>query len=121
MYSFSLHHLLLLQSSDIEINPGPKKSSRLNFCHWNLNGIAAHDFVKVTLEAFIEANNIGIICLPETFLDSTIPFNDERLYIKGYVRSHFVRTVALCNNSLSHFVIPDALCNKLLSHFVITL
>ena len=121
MYSFSLHHLLLLQSSDIEINPGPKKCSRLNFCHWNLNGIAAHDFVKVTLEAFIEANNIGIICLPETFLDSTIPFNDERLYIKGYVTSHFVITVALCNNSLSHFVIPDALCNKRLSHFVITL
>ena len=50
------------------------KSSRLNFCHWNLNGIAAHDFVKVLLiEAFIKAKNIDIICLPETFLDSTIP------------------------------------------------
>ena len=114
MYSFILHHLLLLQSSDIEINPGPKKCSRLNFCHWNLNGIAAHDFVKVTLDAFIEVNNIG-------FLDSTIPFNDERLYIKGYVTCHFVITVALCNNSLSHFVIPDELCNKRLSHFVVTL
>ena len=32
MYSFNLHHLLLLQSGDIEINPGPMKSSRLNFC-----------------------------------------------------------------------------------------
>ena len=61
------------------------KSSRLNFCHWNLNDIAAHDFAKVPLtEAFIKANNIDIICLSETFLDSTIPFNDERLYIKGY-------------------------------------
>ena len=28
MYSFNLHHLLLLQSGDIEINPGPMKSSR---------------------------------------------------------------------------------------------
>ena len=27
MYSFKLHHLLLLQSGDIEINPGPMKSS----------------------------------------------------------------------------------------------
>ena len=85
MYSFNLHHLLLLQSGDIEIDQGPKKSSRLNFCHWNINGIAAHDFVKVTLiETFIKANNIDIICLSERFLDSTIPLNDERLYIKGY-------------------------------------
>ena len=85
MYSFNLHHLLLLQSGVIEINPGPKKSSRLNFCHWNLNGIAAHGFVKVTLiEVFVKANNIDIICLSETFLVSTIPLNDGRLYIKGY-------------------------------------
>ena len=53
-YSFNLHHLLLLQSCNIEINPGPMKSSRLNFCHWSLIGIA-HDFVKVPLiEAFIK-------------------------------------------------------------------
>ena len=85
MYSFNLHYLLLLQSGDIEINPDPMKSSRLNFCHWNLNGIASHDFVRVTLiEAFIKANTIDIICLPETFLNSTIPLNDERLYIKEH-------------------------------------
>ena len=77
--------MLLLHSGDIEINPGPMKSSRLNFHHCNLNGIAAHDFVKLTLiEAFIKANSIDIISLTETFLDSTIPLNDERLYIKGY-------------------------------------
>ena len=34
---------------DNEINPGPKKSPRLIFCHWNLNGTAAHDFVMVHL------------------------------------------------------------------------
>ena len=83
MYSFNLHHLLLLQSSDTEISLGPMKSSRLNFCHWNLNGVVTHDFVKVPLiEAFIKANNIDINCLSETFLDSKIPLNDERLCIK---------------------------------------
>ena len=57
VYFFNLHHLLLLQSGDIEINPGPKKSSRMNFCHRNLNGIATHDSLKLTLiEAFIKAN-----------------------------------------------------------------
>ena len=85
MYSSNLHHLLLLQSGDIEINPGPMKSSRMNFSHWNLNGITAHDFFKAPLiEGFIKANNVDIICLSETFLDSTIPLNDERLYIKEY-------------------------------------
>ena len=33
IYSFNLHHLLLLQSGDTKINSGPMKSSRLNFCH----------------------------------------------------------------------------------------
>ena len=33
---------LLLKSGDIETNPGPKKSSAIKFCHWNLNGLAAH-------------------------------------------------------------------------------
>ena len=52
----------------------PVKSLRLNFWHWNLN-----------VHAFIKVNNIEIICLSERFLDSKIPLNDERLYIKGYL------------------------------------
>ena len=83
MYSFNFHHLPLLQSSDTEINPGPLKSSRVNFCHWNLNGNG--NFFKAPLiEASTKANNIDIIRLSVTFLDSTILVNDERLYIKGY-------------------------------------
>ena len=31
-----------------EINPITKQSF-LNFCHWNFNGIAAHDFIKILL------------------------------------------------------------------------
>ena len=86
MFSFHLHHLLLLQSGDIETDPGPMKSSRLNFCHWNLYGVVAHDFVKAPLiEGFSKANNIDIICFSETFLDSTLPLNDERLCIKRYL------------------------------------
>ena len=67
IYSFNFHHLLILQSGDIEINPGSEKSSRLNFCYWNLNAIATHFFVKVPLiEAFMKANNIDI-CLSKAF------------------------------------------------------
>ena len=35
-----------LLSCDIEINPGPET---LDFCCWNLNSIAAHDFLRVSL------------------------------------------------------------------------
>ena len=49
MYSINLHHLLLLQSGDTKIKQGILESSTLKVCHWNLNGIATHDFLKVTL------------------------------------------------------------------------
>ena len=46
---FSLYiKILLYCCGDIEINPGPKRSS-LTFCHWNLNGVASHEFIKVLL------------------------------------------------------------------------
>ena len=40
--------ILLSCCGDIEENPGPKYSS-LTFCHWNLNGITAHDSTKISL------------------------------------------------------------------------
>ena len=40
--------ILLYCCGDIEINPGSKQSS-LTFCHWNLNAIAAHEFIIISL------------------------------------------------------------------------
>ena len=78
-------HILLLLSGDIEINPGPKRSSNIKFSHWNLYGLAAHDFIKVPLvEAFITSNNFDLVCLSETFLDSTILNEDVNIQMKGY-------------------------------------
>ena len=77
--------ILLVNSGDIEMNPGPRKSSPIKFCHCKLNGLAAHDFIKVPLiEAFVSTHNFDILCLSETFLDSTIDFNDENVNNKGY-------------------------------------
>ena len=77
-------HLLLL-SGDIEVNPGSKRSSKIKFCHWNLNEVAAHDFIKVPLiEGFITTSNFDIVYLSVTFLDSTIPGDDENIQINGY-------------------------------------
>ena len=83
-YALHLKRMLLLESVDIETNPGPRKSF-IKFCHWNLNGLAAHDFVKMPLiEAFIKTRNFDIICLSETFLDSSIDISDIRININGY-------------------------------------
>ena len=49
---YLLYHIRLTRlSGDIELNPGPKPSSFRYFsiCHWNLNSIASHDFLKVKL------------------------------------------------------------------------
>ena len=40
----NLIQLLLVCSGDIEINPGPNTKNQKSFCHWNLNGLAAHNF-----------------------------------------------------------------------------
>ena len=77
--------ILLVNSGDTETNPGPRKSSPIKFCHWNLNGLAAHDFIKLPLiEPFITTHNFDILCLSETFLDLTIDLNDENINIDGY-------------------------------------
>ena len=75
---------LLSCCGDIEENPGPKYSS-LTFCHWNLNGLTAHDSTKISLlEAYITQRNYDIICLTETFLNSSILSGDNRIKIDGY-------------------------------------
>ena len=80
-----LRILLLIRSRDIETNPVPKKQSCLKFFHWNLNGLAAHDFIKLPLiEAYIAASNFDIVCLSETFLNSSLPNDDNRINIAGY-------------------------------------
>ena len=42
---------LLQLSGDIELNPGSKPNSCKSFliCHWNLNSITSHNFIKVSL------------------------------------------------------------------------
>ena len=75
---------LMSCSGDIKENPGPKYSS-LTFCHWNLNGLTALDSTKKSLiQAYITQHNYGIICLTETFLNCSIPSDDNRITIDGY-------------------------------------
>ena len=61
------------------------KSKSFSICHWNLNIITAHGHAKVSLlKAYITAHKIDIICLLETYLDSSIQSDNDNLEIPGY-------------------------------------
>ena len=85
---YLLYNIRLIRlSGDIEVNPGPKPSSFKNFsiCHWNLNSISAHDFLKVKLLAAYNAvHNYDIICISESYLNSEILSSDDNLIMSGY-------------------------------------
>ena len=47
--------------------------------------ISAHDYSKLfLLKTYIILHKFDIICLSETYLDSTIPNDDDKLQIPGY-------------------------------------
>ena len=75
--------ILLLKHSATEMNPGPKKelSKCFSCCHWDVNSILAHNKLSL-LTAYNSALNYDLICLTETYLNSTVDPNN--LLINGY-------------------------------------
>ena len=75
---------MILLSGDVEINPGPRRSTDKTFliCHWNLNILLAYNYDKLfLLRANIAVPRFDVICLSETYLDSTVAVDDENLEI----------------------------------------
>ena len=87
LYHIWLHIHLVHFSGNVEKNPGPKSYSAwyLTICHWNLNSVAAHNFIKIALlKAYLSAHKIDIVCLSETLLNSSVSIDDDNLQIPGY-------------------------------------
>ena len=75
---------LLSHCGDTEKHPGLKYSS-LSCCRWNLYGLKAHDCIKITLiQAFITDQNFNIICLSDTFPNSSLQNDDHQQKIEDY-------------------------------------
>ena len=77
----------IILSGDVETNPGPqsKHCQEFSICHWNLNRIATQSFIKVSLlKADITIYYYDIICLSQTYLDSSILSDDKNLEIPEY-------------------------------------
>ena len=70
--------ITLFICSDMEINSGPKntKSCYFSLSHWNINSLPAHDFSKLSKHTI---QNTILICLSETYLDSSCADDDHGL------------------------------------------
>ena len=82
-----LDQVVLKLEGDIEENPGPKSRSNQSFsiCHWNLNRISAHNYIKVSLlRAYISTLKFDVICISKTYLDSDTSDDDYNLKIASY-------------------------------------
>ena len=89
LFLFFLQYFLvvkfLLRCGDVESNPGPKDKHCLSVCHYNINSLVAHNFAKLSsLEAFNAVHKFDIICISESFLDSSFSSDDSALVLKGY-------------------------------------
>ena len=72
---------------DIEVNPGPEKNcpTSFSFCHWNLNSLIAHNYVKLSsLEVYNSVYKHDVIRLSETYLDNSVPSDESDLNFPGY-------------------------------------
>ena len=86
VFTKHLIELLLKICGDVEQSPSPvNKKSNIAFYHWKVNGLMAHNFIKVSLlQTLSVANDYDTICLTETFLDSSVENDDDRISISGY-------------------------------------
>ena len=109
----------LLLSGNIETNPGPRRnlSNHFTICHWNLNSISAHNFAKVQLlKAYLAVHKFDIVCLSETYLNSSFPFDDDILKIIAKLdpnKAHghdktSIRMIKICSTSI---------CKTIEAHF----
>ena len=82
-----VHVLLIRQSGDIEMNPGPKPSPSHSFsmCHWNLSSLTAHNYLKVSyLRDYVAIKKFDVVCLSGTYLDSFNLSDDDNFNLPCY-------------------------------------
>ena len=56
-----------------------------SICHWNLNSLTAHNYLKVSLLwAYVAIKKSDVVCLSETYLDSSNLSDDDNFNLPGY-------------------------------------
>ena len=73
---------ILFTYGDIEVNQEPKRnwSTSFSFCHWNLNSLTSHNYVKLSsLQAFNSVYKHDVIRLSETYHDNSVSSGESDL------------------------------------------
>ena len=94
---------LLQLTGSIDLNPDAKPTSCKSFstCHWNLNSIASHNFIKVSLlTVYNSIDKFDMISLSETYLNFETLSNDENLNVPG---CNLIRADHLSNTKRGEF------------------
>ena len=85
---FFLPVISLVLFGGIETNPSPGLgcSNSFSFCHWNLNSIAAHNFIKMSLlQTYNFLHKSDIMCLLGTYyLDNSYHSDNDQLALPWY-------------------------------------
>ena len=56
-----------------------------SYCHWNLNSIGAHNFIKMSLlQVWNAIQRFYITCLSGTYLENSHDSDDDQLYFPGH-------------------------------------
>ena len=80
-------NILLIRSGDIHPHPG-QTHNHFSFCHWNLNGLMAHDKLKITLlEAYNTIFNYDVSAISESQLRSSV--ENTEIHIEGFSHEVF--------------------------------
>ena len=69
------------------MNPGPNPTPCHSFsiCYGNLNSLTAHNYLKASLlRAYVAIKKFDVVCLSETYLDSSNLSNDDNFNLPGY-------------------------------------
>lgn len=87
-FHFTFLLLSLYVCGDIHLNPGPTRNRpyyNFSICHWNLNSTTAHNYEKINLlQAYNTVNKFEMICISESYLDSSISPDSEQLNIESH-------------------------------------
>ena len=89
LFLFIFQHFLtfklLLRSGDIETQLGTRSKNSISVGKFNINRLSAHNVAKLSsLKAFNSVHNFDIICLSESFLDSSFHSSNPDLDMNGY-------------------------------------
>ena len=56
-----------------------------SICHWNLNSLTAHNYLKVSLlRTYVAIKKFDVVCLSETYLDSSNLSDDDNFNLPVY-------------------------------------